>query len=111
MLTACALADGSLFALRAASWRGGSGIVFLGLFGTAIAFTWYSDAINRLGSTKASAFINLVPVFAVLLGALLLDERLGATILGGGALVIIGVLMTTRPAAKPADAASVCERA
>ena len=78
------------------SWRGGSAIVFLGLFGTAISFTWYSEAIGRIGSTRAAAFINLVPVFAVLLGALILHERLGAAVLGGGVLVLIGVWLTNR---------------
>lgn len=100
MLTACALVEGSLFAAFAAGWRGWSGISFLGLFGTALAFTWYSAAINTLGSTRASAFINLVPVFAVLLGAVLLGERLGAGTLAGGAAVIAGVLLTTRASAR-----------
>jgi drug/metabolite transporter (DMT)-like permease len=98
MLTAAALAEGSLFAFAGATWRGAASVVFLGLFGTAIAFTWYSEAINRIGSTKAAAFINLVPIFAVLLGALILGERLGAAILSGGLLVITGVLMTNRRA-------------
>jgi drug/metabolite transporter (DMT)-like permease len=96
MLTAAALADGTLFALAATTWRGWTSIVFLGLFGTAIAFTWYSEAIARIGTTKTAAFINLVPVFAVLLGALLLDERLPGAVLAGGALVICGVLLTNR---------------
>lgn len=99
MLTAAALADGSLFALSATSWRGWSGIVFLGVFGTALAFTWYSQAIARIGTTKAAAFINLVPLFAVLLGALLLDERIGGAVLAGGALVMVGVFLTNRAAA------------
>jgi drug/metabolite transporter (DMT)-like permease len=98
MLTAAALADGTLFSLAEVTWRGCSSIVFLGLFGTAIAFTWYSEAISRIGTTKAAAFINLVPVFAVLLGTLLLDERLGSAVLAGGALVIAGVMLTNRPA-------------
>ena len=99
MLTAAALADGSLFALSATSWRGWSGIVFLGVFGTALAFTWYSQAIAQIGTTKAAAFINLVPLFAVVLGALLLDERIGGAVLAGGALVIVGVFLTNRAAA------------
>ena len=99
MLTAVALADGSLFALDAMTWRGWSGIVFLGVFGTALAFTWYSQAIALIGTTKAAAFINLVPVFAVLLGTLLLDERLADAVLAGGAMVIAGVFLTNRPAA------------
>ena len=48
----------------------------------------------------ASAFINLVPVFAVLLGALLLDERLGGGVLAGGAAVIAGVLVTHRASSR-----------
>lgn len=100
MLTVAALLDGSLFRLAETGWRGASSIVFLGLFGTAIAFTWYSQAISRIGTTKAAAFINLVPVSAVLLGALLLDERLGAVVLSGGAIVIAGVILTNRANAR-----------
>jgi len=96
MLTIAALAQGSLFVLGDLSWRGGSAIVFLGLFGTAISFTWYSEAIARIGTTRAAAFINLVPVFAVLLGALMLGERLGSAVLGGGVLVMAGVWLTNR---------------
>ncbi len=94
MLTVAALFDGSLFALGALSWRGWSSIAFLGLLGTAIGFTWYAQAVQEIGATRAAAFINLVPVCAVLLAAWLLDERLGSAVLGGGALVIVGVLAT-----------------
>lgn len=100
MLTATALIDGSLFALDGLGWRGESAIVFLGVLGTAVSFTWYSEAIGRIGSTRAAAFINLVPVFAVLLGALMLDERLGAAVLSGGALVLAGVWLTNRSAGR-----------
>lgn len=96
MLTLAALADGSLFALSALSWKGAGSIAFLGLLGTAVAFTWYAAAVHELGATKAGVFINLVPVFAVLLGALLLDERLPGTVLAGGALVLTGVIITNR---------------
>ena len=94
MLTICALVEGSLFDFSATTWRAPASVAFLGLLGTAVAFTWYSEAIAHIGSTRAAAFINLVPVFAVLLGALLLGERLGASVLAGGAAVICGVLMT-----------------
>jgi drug/metabolite transporter (DMT)-like permease len=97
MLTFLALADGSLFSFSNVTWRGITSVFFLGLFGTAIAFTWYSEAISQIGSTKAAAFINLVPIFAVMLGALLLDERLETAILAGGALVVTGVFLTNRP--------------
>ena len=77
------------------SWRVWSGMGFLAIFGTAIAYTWFTDAVHRLGAGHASIFINLVPVFAVLQAALLLDERLGLAGLAGGALVIAGVWLTS----------------
>lgn len=75
-------------------------ILFLGLFGTTLGFTWFSAAVQEIGAQRASIFINLVPVAAVLQGALLLGERLDLSALLGGALVISGVLLTQRPALK-----------
>lgn len=77
------------------SWRVWTGMGFLAIFGTAIAYTWFTDAVHRLGAGHASIFINLVPVFAVLQAAVLLDERLGLAVLAGGALVIAGVWLTS----------------
>ena len=71
-------------------------MLFLALFGTAIAYTWFTDAVHRLGAGHASVFINLVPVFAVLQAAVLLDEHLGLSVLVGGILVIAGVWLTTQ---------------
>ncbi|MBL8374561.1 DMT family transporter [Accumulibacter sp.] len=100
MLTVAALWQGSLFSLAETTWHGWGAIVFLGLFGTALAFTWYAEAVQRIGATRSAAFINLVPVSAVILGALLLDERLGIAVLGGGALVIAGVIITNHAGAR-----------
>lgn len=72
-------------------------ILFLGLFGTTLGFTWFSAAVQEIGAQRASIFINLVPVAAVLQGAVLLGERLDLSALIGGTLVIAGVLLTQRP--------------
>jgi hypothetical protein len=61
----------------------------------AMAYTWFTAAVQQLGAGHASVFINLVPVFAVLQAAILLDERLGLPVLFGGLLVIAGVWLTT----------------
>lgn len=78
------------------SWRVWASVLFLAVCGTALGFTWFADGVRVIGAARASAFINLVPVFAVLQAAVLLDERLGAAVLAGGALVIAGVWLTTR---------------
>lgn len=78
------------------SWRVWASMLFLAIFGTAIAYTWFTDAVHQLGAGQASVFINLVPVFAVLQAAVLLDERLGLAVLAGGLLVITGVWLSTQ---------------
>lgn len=77
------------------SWRVWASVAFLAIGGTALAFTWFADGVRRLGAARASVYINLVPVFAVLQAALLLHEHLGLAVLAGGVLVIAGVWLTS----------------
>lgn len=81
-------------------------ILFLGLFGTTLGFTWFAAAVQKIGAQRASIFINLVPVAAVLQGALLLGERLDLSAVIGGVLVICGVLLTQQPATKMKEVAT-----
>lgn len=69
-------------------------ILFLGLLGTTLGFTWFSSAVQTIGAQRASIFINLVPLAAALEGAWLLGEWLDTSALVGGLLVIGGVLLT-----------------
>jgi drug/metabolite transporter (DMT)-like permease len=69
-------------------------LAYLGLFGTVLGFIWYYDAVRELGPAQAGIFINLVPVFAVLLGVLTLNEVLAPAALLGGSLVVLGVTLT-----------------
>lgn len=94
LISIAALVDGGLD-LSAWSWRVWSAVLFLAIGGTALAFTWFADAVRQIGAARASVFVNLVPVFAVLQAAVLLDERLGFAVLAGGLLVIAGVTLAT----------------
>jgi drug/metabolite transporter (DMT)-like permease len=71
-------------------------VAFLGVFGTAIGFTWYTDAVRVLGAARAAMFINLVPVAAVLMAAIALEETVVPSVALGGAAVLAGVWLTTR---------------
>jgi drug/metabolite transporter (DMT)-like permease len=73
-----------------------SAMAFLAIGGTALAYTWFTAAVHQIGVARASVFINLVPVFAVLQASVLLDERLGMPVLVGGLLVITGVWLTSQ---------------
>lgn len=95
-----AAAEGLPGALASASWRTWASLVYLGLFGTALGFIWYYEGIRAIGASRAGVFISLVPVSGVLLGALVLGERLDPSVLAGGALVVAGVYLTNRPKAE-----------
>ena len=82
-----------------ASWRAWAAIVFLAVFGTAIALVLFYDGVRRIGAARTSVFINLVPVFAVALGVLLLGEPLEWSTIAGGTLVIGGIFLLNRPEA------------
>jgi len=71
-------------------------ILYLGIFGSAVGFSWYYDGLRQLGPARAGVFINLVPVFAILLAALMLNEIPSPALLLGGLLVILGVILTNR---------------
>jgi len=73
-----------------------AGLAFLGVLGTAVAFVWYYEGLRQLGAARTVVFNNLVPVFGVLLGWLVLGEPLSASLLAGGALAIFGVFLVNR---------------
>jgi drug/metabolite transporter (DMT)-like permease len=68
-------------------------LFFLGVIGTAIAFVWYAQALQQLGAAKTVVFNNLVPVFGVFFGWVLLGENLSVSLLLGGAIAVTGVFI------------------
>lgn len=76
------------------TWRNGVIVFYLGALGSAIAFIWYSEGVKQIGASRTVAFTNLVPVFGVLLGFLVLDEPVLWSMVIGGIIVIAGVTLT-----------------
>jgi drug/metabolite transporter (DMT)-like permease len=77
----------------------------LGVFGSGIASILYFFIINRLGATGGSSVTFLVPLTAVVWGALLFREQITLVILTGMAVILLGVALTSlRGGARPAAA-------
>lgn len=87
-----------LDALRAdmVTWESFLTIFYLGSFGSAIAFIWYNEGVQKIGPARTVVFTNLVPVFGVLLSFLILDEPIYLSMVVGGAIVIAGVTLTNQ---------------
>jgi len=73
------------------------GLVYLGGLGSALAYIWYYDGIQRIGATRAGVFIGLNPLTAVIFGALLLGEQLTVIMGLGGGLILAGIYLCNRP--------------
>ncbi|WP_306205905.1 DMT family transporter [Actinoplanes sp. RD1] len=74
-----------------------AGMVYLGLFPTAIAFATWAYALGRMSAGRLSVSSYLVPAFTVLLSWLALGEVPTALALAGGALCLAGVAVTRLP--------------
>lgn len=71
-------------------------LAFLGVLATGFAYYWYYKAIPVIGASRAGIFINFVPVFALVLGVLLLGEAVHISLISGGLLTIAGVWLNNR---------------
>jgi drug/metabolite transporter (DMT)-like permease len=81
-------------------------VTALGVFGTGITFYLNYRLIEDEGPTSAATVGYLLPVVSVALGALVLDEQIGARVLAGMAVVLGGVVLTrTTAPSRPGRAA------
>ena len=77
-------------------WGAFAAIVALGAAGTGLAFVLMGRLVSRVGSSRASFATYLIPVVALLLGAVFLDETVRALSIVGIGLVIAGALLASR---------------
>jgi drug/metabolite transporter (DMT)-like permease len=70
-------------------------LLALGLGGTAIAYVLYFYLLARVGATRTILVTYLLPVTALIYGALLLAEPITAQSLLGMALILAGIAITT----------------
>lgn len=78
----------------AVGWQGWAATVYMAAFASVAAYLIYYWALRYLAASRLSAFSYLLPVMATCLGVLLLpEERVTGHLLGGGALVLVGVYL------------------
>jgi drug/metabolite transporter (DMT)-like permease len=75
-------------------------LIFLALIGGAAAYFLWTAALTRLSATELSVYINMNPLVAAVLAALLLGESLTAIYLVALVWVLGGVLLVNWPAAR-----------
>jgi drug/metabolite transporter (DMT)-like permease len=75
-------------------------MVWLGLLGTGVAFLLYFAIIGRWGATRATLIAYVMPVVAIVLGFIVLGERLVPVEMIGAVLIIGGVILVNASGAR-----------
>jgi O-acetylserine/cysteine efflux transporter len=88
-------------AIRAAGWRGWTGVAYTSLAATIAAFGLWARMIARHPIGRMMPFMLTVPLFAILGGVVLNGDRITPDIVIGGALTIAGVAMMVLRRARP----------
>jgi drug/metabolite transporter (DMT)-like permease len=70
-----------------------AGVVYLGVFASAIAFTAYFSVIRAIGPARAAYSGVLTPILAMLLSTLFENYRWTALAAAGGAVAMVGLLV------------------
>ncbi|NJD02393.1 MAG: DMT family transporter [Ruminiclostridium sp.] len=71
-------------------------LIYLGVFCSALSYFSFLYAVKRLGPTVSSAFLNLIPVVAVITGFLILGEKLALIQYFGMALIMLSLFKLGR---------------
>jgi len=72
-------------------------ILFLGIFGGALGYFFWTFALTRLTPTQVAVYVNVNPMVAIILGAVLLAEKLTGVFIVGFMAVVVGVLFVNWP--------------
>jgi drug/metabolite transporter (DMT)-like permease len=76
-------------------------IAYLGIFPAACAYIAWTYALANFSTARASSFLYLVPVVAIIVGWLWLDEKPALLSIVGGATIMAGVVLVNDAKLKP----------
>ncbi|RJU81948.1 MAG: DMT family transporter [Candidatus Poseidoniales archaeon] len=93
MLTPIAAVETAVMGIPEPSFDGWVAILFLAVFSTVVSYVWFADGILTIGAGKSALYVYLVPIFGIYSGYLLLDEKLGASLLVAFVLIVGGVAL------------------
>jgi len=79
----------------AVSFTAWAAAITMGLFSTALAYILYFRLIANTGPTNAITVTYLIPVFAMLLGALVIDEPITGSMIVGCVVILLGTALAT----------------
>lgn len=85
--------SGELQPLPVTGWLG---LVYLGGVASGLAYALYNASLRHLDASAVGVYTNLIPIVGVLTGIVFLGEPLSLRAILGGAIVMLGVWITSR---------------
>ena len=76
--------------------NGWTGVTFLGIFCSGLAYIAWYDALQALTTAQTGVFLYIEPLVAVIVAFLILGEPVTAALLIGGAIILLGVWLVNR---------------
>ena len=71
-------------------------ILYLAIPCSVFAYVAWYDALSRMEATKIAIFLNLIPVFAMVLSFLILQEEITYGMVAGALCIMYGIYLTQR---------------
>lgn len=87
------LIDGSSLTAIQIDFRLVSSILLLAVFGSSLAFVFFTIGTRELGVTRTNIFSNFIPLVTAVFSFFIIDERLSTAKIIGMTLVILGVIL------------------
>jgi drug/metabolite transporter (DMT)-like permease len=76
-------------------WRGVLALVYLAVFGSAIAYTAYAWLMKNARTDRVATFAYVNPAIATVLGWVVLGETLGPLQVAGTIVILLSVALVT----------------
>lgn len=81
--------------LSSTTWLGWSSVIYMAVFPTVIGYLIQQFSFKAIGAGRTNIFINLVPVFSIILATLILHEQFSGLKLISAGIIIIGVYLNS----------------
>ena len=81
-------------------------LLAVALFSSVLAYIFWNRGVDLVGANVAGLFVHLMPVFGVLLAWVFLGERMAAFHVAGIALILTGIVVTSRYGRRTSETAA-----
>jgi drug/metabolite transporter (DMT)-like permease len=95
--------SGSHREINGLSTQGWLAVAYLGIFCSGVAYIFWFDALKSIPASQVGAFLYLEPIVTMIVASIVLKEELLFSMFIGGAIIVLGVWMVTKPVKAPSE--------